>query len=108
LGNVGSGLPPASKMEGVDLVTEGVLTLGRVKCLLETGEESACEGGPAAALVRTMTRSDTIEFVVGTCINPLHRDPTLPVELQLRRNLINDIANILKNTYGKEVSIKYM
>ncbi|MCC8035601.1 MAG: hypothetical protein LIO77_06695 [Rikenellaceae bacterium] len=109
IGNDGSGLPPSSHMEGVDLVTEGVLTLGRVKHLLETGGENPiAENSPAGDIARMMVQSDDIEFVVGTGMNPVHNDPSLPIELVLRRNIIGEIARILESKYKKVISLNYL
>ena len=52
--------------------------------------------------------SDIIEFIVGTRINQAHQDPALPVELEIRRNIIKRIARILEEKYLKEVVIHYL
>lgn len=104
-----SGLPSASTMEGVSFITEGVLTLGRVKVLLESMRSSDLPGsGIDVRLVRMLLTHDIVEFIVGTRINALHQDPDIPVELELRRNVIKDIARILNEKFMKEVSILYI
>ncbi len=104
-----AGLPPTSKMDGVDLITEGVLTLNKVKRLLEVhnGGEIA-QRGTDGVVAKMLLGHDIVEFVVGTRINPIHQDPTLPVELELRRNLIKDLARLLETKYMKEVKIQYI
>ena len=102
-------LPPASNMEGADLVTEGILTLGRAAELLENkrfGELS--RKNPAARLVELFLNSDQIEFLVGTKINDAHQDPNMPVELEIRRNIVKRIAALLEDLYLKETSIRFI
>ena len=104
-----SGLPPVSRMEGVTLVTEGVLTLNKVKGLLSATFGTDVAGpGTDADVCRLLLSHDVIEFVVGTCINPLHQDPTLPVELELRRNLVRELAALLENRFMKEVRLRFV
>lgn len=104
-----SGLPPTSSMLGVDLITEGVLTLARVKSLLEQVSSSELNGqGTDFELARILLGHDRIDFVVGTRINPQHQDPALPVELELRRNVIKEIARLLETKFLKEIRIEYL
>lgn len=99
----GFDVPPASKMSGFELVTEGTLTLTKVMDLLETGVD-VDEVVPDAAteLVKLFLDSDIIQFMVGTKINAAHQDPNLPAELDIRRNLIKKIVRLLNEKYLKE------
>lgn len=109
MGGNAAGLPPASSMEGVDLITEGILTIGRVAELLETfttGEIS--ERSPAGDIINLLMQNDIIEFVVGTKINIAHQDPNLPVELEIRRNVVKRIAKLLEEKFLKEVRIQFI
>jgi hypothetical protein len=103
------GLPPASKMEGVDLVTEGILTLGKVSEYLgkidNLGKEIA---GPAGKIINYFSRNDEIIFLVGTRVNDAHQDPNLPVELEIRRNVIKKIARLLEDKFLKKTVINYI
>lgn len=104
-----AGLPPTSTMQGIDLVTEGVLTLSKVKRLLDDAEDNDIKQlGTDGVVARMLLEHDIIDFVVGTRINPRHQDPELPIDLELRRNLIRDLAAILENKYMKEVRIQYI
>jgi hypothetical protein len=51
--------------------------------------------------------SDRLTFIVGTKINEAHQDPTMPVELEIRRNVVKRIAALLEEKYLKEVHIQY-
>ncbi len=100
-----AGLPAVSVMKGADLVTEGILTLTRVCSLLERGGE---DGSPASEMIEHIKNHDIIDFCVGTKVNEAHQDPTLPADLDIRRNIIKKIAEILENKYLKEVRIEYI
>ena len=55
-----------------------------------------------------MLESDVVDFVVGTRINEAHQDPNVPVELDLRRNIIRRIAAMLESRHLKETSIRFL
>ena len=55
-----------------------------------------------------ITGSDKITFVVGTRINVAHQDPNLPVELEIRRNVVKKIKDLLETKYLKDVEIIYL
>ncbi len=102
-------LPPESFMEGIDLVTEGILTLQKVNELLKGYNNSVKLGkGPADKIVKMIMDSDEINFVVGTRINVAHQDPTLPVDLEIRRTVVKRIARILEDKWLKLISIDYI
>ena len=63
---------------------------------------------PAEIIMEDMLDSDIIQFLVGTRINEAHQDPNMPVELEIRRNLIKNIAETLKQKYFKDVIINYI
>lgn len=102
-------LPPISLMDGVDLVTEGILTLGKVTEILKKYSNSTrLTKGPADRIVQMLIESDEINFVVGTRINIAHQDPSLPVELEIRRTVVKRIARILEDKFLKEVNFTYI
>ena len=102
-------LPPESFMEGIDLVTEGILTLQKVNEILKSYNNSVRIGkGPADKIVKLLMESDEINFFVGTRINVAHQDPTLPVDLEIRRTVVKRIARILEDKWLKLVSVEYI
>lgn len=102
-------IPPCSTLEGATLVTEGIITMSRVYDYLKVKHEPGPEkGNPAERIVRMMLDSDEIHFLVGTRINEAHQDPNMPVALEIRRNLINSIADTLKNNFFKKVIINFI
>lgn len=100
-------LPPLSYMEGIDLITEGILTLSKVERLLTQGIPEKSQG-PANDLVNLVQNSDKITFIVGTRINVAHQDPNLPVELEIRRNVVKKIKYLLETKFLKDVEITYL
>ncbi|MEL7642295.1 MAG: SpoIIE family protein phosphatase [Solidesulfovibrio sp.] len=104
-GGGGGDIPPAADMDGVDLVTEGILTLTRTAQLLES-DETPREKNPATLLYNILLDSDSIEFVVGARINEAHQDPNLPIDLEIRRNIIKRIRNVLEGKYLKETTMR--
>jgi hypothetical protein len=102
-------LPPESFLEGIDLVTEGILTLQKVNEILKTFNNSIKLGkGPADKIVRLLMESDEIHFVIGTRINIAHQDPNLPVELEIRRTVVKRIARLLEEKWLKSVTFEYI
>jgi len=104
-------LPPSSKMSGIDIVTEGVLTLSKVTYLLNTlniNSNTQFGKGPADQVCKLLLDSDEIYILVGTKINENHHDPTLPVEIEIRKNLIRRLTKVLSEKFMKVVIIKYM
>lgn len=101
-------VPPAAEMQGVDLVTEGTITLARVAEMLEDAPGDAPSRHPAGDLLRLMLQSDVVEFVVGTRINEAHQDPNMPAELDLRRNIVRRIAFLLESRFLKECRTRFL
>ncbi len=102
-------LPPISHIDGIDLVTEGILTLSRVTDMLQNQDNSFVPGkGAADQIVEHILTSDEIHLIIGTRINIAHQDPTLPVELEIRRTVAKRMAAIMEDKYLKEVVIEYI
>ena len=104
-----SKVPPSARLEGFDLVTEGTLTLGEVLRLLEEGfAPEDMKSNAAVRLATMLLDSDIVKFAVGTRINEAHQDPNIPVELDLRRNIVKRIAKLLEDKHMKRVQIQYL
>jgi serine/threonine protein phosphatase PrpC len=105
----GSDIPPTASMPGFDLITEGTITLSR--CLRVLEEDPSLESlpdSPVKKLVVLLLNSDIVHFVVGTRINESHQDPSLPRELEIRRNLMKRFCEVLENKYMKETVIEFL
>lgn len=102
-------LPPVSYMEGIELVTEGILTLSKVSGILEKYNERTELGkGPADSIIKLLLESDEINLCIGTAINVAHQDPNLPVELEIRRSVAKKIASLLEEKFLKEVTLEFI
>jgi serine/threonine protein phosphatase PrpC len=99
-------LPSCSYMDGVDLVTEGILTLTETLECLEEGKLDV--DNAAGKLIKFLLDSDCINFMVGAKLNQAHYNPALPVEIEIRKNIIRKMATVLQDKYFKKVNIEFM
>ncbi|MGQ9856157.1 MAG: SpoIIE family protein phosphatase [Fervidobacterium sp.] len=96
--------PPIGYMEGIDLVTEGIITLSQVFRYYENQDSTLGVG--AQKLIDLFEESDVITFLVGRAINPAHQNPLFSHDISLKFRLIHDISNILEKR-GKIVKVEY-
>lgn len=107
-------IPPIAKIEGVDLVTEGVITLSRV---LEYSEdylakneryiEWSYKSDGASQITRLLFEEATdIDFYVGRAMNPAHQNPDLPISFSIKMRLIENLSANLKKM-GKKIKVSY-
>jgi hypothetical protein len=107
LNNTGDEIPPNASMEGIDLITEGVLTLSKLYKLMQD-ENPRFQDRILKKLYYLMLESDVINFVCGTRINEAHQDPQIPLELGLRRQVVKRIARLLEEKYLKKTKIEFI
>jgi len=101
-------VPPLAKVEGVDLTTEGILTLTKTNDLLHSGADKETvkfDTDGSSALVRLCLDVDHIHFMVGLSVNPAHQNPDLPRQLGMKLAVVREIAEELRKR-GKEVTIE--
>ena len=104
-------IPPTALIKGIDLVTEGVLTLKMtldgLKAINNNREIPDLErkNGVSQLLKMFVEDSTHIIFLVGHAINPAHQNPGFPVEFSIKTNIIKDIKTELE-LLGKIVEIK--
>ena len=109
-----SDVPPIANIEGVDLVTEGVITISKVieyaKDALEDNilyEEWNFNRDGAALIARLLFEEATdINFYVGRAVNPAHQNPDLPINFNIKMNLVEELSACLKQM-GKRIKISY-
>lgn len=102
-------LPPISYMEGVDLVTEGILTLSKVDDKLKNYQKMIKHSkGPADQIIKLLLESDEIDLLIGMRINQAHHVPGLPLELEVRPTVARRISRTLEDKFLKVVHLKYM
>ena len=100
-----SNLPPAARLKGIDLVTEGILTLSRASEYLRNGMPAGVDDA-ATRLIKLLMEADGITFMVGTARNPAHQNTGLPESMILRRRIVEDLASLFRSL-GKEVESVY-
>ncbi len=109
-------VPPVGYIEGIDLVTEGVVTLRKACSVIrdyleQNGEAKACRflqerDGASRFAKMLLEQSNHIHFIVGKALNPAHQNPDLPYNLSIKFDLVQKIAALLTGC-GKKVFIEY-
>lgn len=109
-------VPPMASIEGLDLVTEGVLTLGKALSLLKRYENDAFDtaffdeldaNNGASRLAKMIIEECTeVHMFVGTAVNTAHENSNLPFDLSIRMNLVEQIKEVIEKM-GKTVVVKY-
>ena len=100
-------VPPIMRVNGMDLVTEGLLTLNKTADYLDKHKLGQLypEGKDGASqLIRMLLASDYIKMIVGRAVNESHQSLNLPLELGIRTQVMNRIAKSLKKL-NKDVEI---
>ncbi|MBQ7295746.1 MAG: SpoIIE family protein phosphatase [Clostridia bacterium] len=109
-----SDVPPIAELEGVDLVTEGVITVNKVVEYAEDylGENKHYEHWSfkkdgASLICRLLFEEATdINFYVGRAINPAHQNPDLPINFSIKMNLVEELSKSLRKM-GKRIKVSY-
>ena len=109
-----SDIPPIAHIEGVDLVTEGVITVNRVleyaKDYLGENEKyehwSYNRDGASLICQLLFEEATDINFYVGRAINPAHQNPDLPKNFSIKMNLVEELSKSLV-TMGKRIKVSY-
>ena len=107
-------IPPIAEIEGVDLVTEGVFTVNKVleyaKDYLKSNESYTHWGykRDGASLISRMLFEEAtdINFYVGRAVNPAHQNPDLPINFNIKMNLVEELSQCLKEM-GKRIKVSY-
>lgn len=109
-----SDVPPIAELEGVDLVTEGVITINKV---IEYAKDALNENklydkwsyqrDGASLICRLLFEEATdINFYVGRAVNPAHQNPDLPITFNIKMNLVEELSKCLKQM-GKRIKVSY-
>ena len=109
-----SGVPPMSELEGVDLVTEGVVTMSKVLEYAqnyladnESYEEWNYGHDGASRICQLLFEEATdINFFVGRAMNPAHQNPDLPINFNMKMNIVKELAACLTKM-GKRIRVSY-
>ena len=109
-----SDLPPLYSLEGVDLSTEGALTISRVleyagEYLSGTQLHPRWEGhrdGAARIAHLLFERATDVNFFVGCAMNPAHQNPKLSLAFGAKFQLIDKLSKSLEEM-GKRVTVRF-
>ncbi len=109
-----SDVPPIAELEGVDLVTEGVITINKVVEYAndyinnnDSYEEWGYGNDGASLISRLLFEEATdINFYVGKAVNPAHQNPDLPINFNIKMNLVQELSKALK-LMGKRIKVSY-
>ncbi len=107
-------VPPIADIEGVDLVTEGIITINKVLTYAkdhlkgnETYRHWSISRDGASRIARILFEDATdINFYVGCAVNPAHQNPDLPIKFSIKMRLVDELAECLKQM-SKSVKISY-
>lgn len=110
-------IPPIAYIDGVDLVTEGVLTLNRVLTLLKryVNNDNISEDffleldkpNGASMVAKVLIEECTdVSLYVGKAINAAYQNPNLPFDLGIRQNLVEQLKHTMEEM-GKKVQVVY-
>ena len=109
-----SDIPPIAKIEGVDLVTEGVITVNKV---LEYAKDyigdnklydqwNYSQDGASQICRLLFIEATDINFYVGRAVNPAHQNPDLPINFHIKMNLVDELSKCLRKM-GKKIKVSY-
>jgi len=109
-------IPPTAKIDGIDLTTEGVLTMCKAleyakKYVSNESTIQDCldinkEDGASKLAKLLLEESTSVRFLVGRAINPAHQNPDFPLDLGMKLKLVDDMEKCL-STLGKKVVVEY-
>ena len=107
-------IPPIATIDGVDLVTEGVITINRVleyalNYLDDNSDYERWSTGKdgASRIARLLFEEATdINFFVGCAVNPAHQNPELPINFNLKMRLVEQLSDCLMKM-GKRIKTSY-
>lgn len=102
-------IPPIGYIQGIDLVTEGVLTLNaaveRISQPQRLTNPTFQDG--ATLLARKLLFADDIKIFAGTAVNPAHQNPNFPLEINLKAQVLGKLRAVLQDK-GKKVEIDWI
>jgi hypothetical protein len=101
-------IPPIGYIEGIDLVTEGVLTLSAAADKIQREQEvfNSTRQDGATQLAKLFLECDCIDILAGRAINPAHQNPNLPLQINIKNQVLYNLQTVLLEK-GKQVSIQW-
>ena len=108
INTISAEVPPIAYLEGIDLVTEGVLTINsvaeRLRGNINSGAKTAPDG--ATLLMKLLLEADEITILAGKSVNPAHQNPNFPVQINLKVQVVEKLIDVLRE-HGKTVCVEW-
>jgi hypothetical protein len=102
-------VPATGRIDEIDLVTEGTLTITHALEMIRAelpDDELKWKVDGASRLVLLLREADEVKILLGQAMNPAHQNPNLPRQLGLKAQVVQALANELQRR-GKEIEIEY-
>jgi hypothetical protein len=107
-------IPPYSEIAGVDLATEGIITLNKVLALAKDYQKdnaayftwSYRKDGASMLAESLFEEATDITFYVGCAVNEAHQEEHGEITFKMKMQIIDNLASELKRM-GKRVKVSY-
>ncbi len=110
-------LPPIGKIPGIELVTEGVITINKALDIMRdyiVPEKNAAalkklnEKNSASMLAALIIeRCEKLNMWIGQAVNPVHQNPKYPMDFHFKMKQLEDFISVVRQM-GKEVNVVYI
>lgn len=100
-----SQIPPIGYIKGIDLVTEGVLTLN-ASIDRVSGSQKLCNKDGATLLAKMLLEADKIDIYAGGAVNPAHQNPNFPLEINIKAQVLAKLQTVLE-AKGKQITVEW-
>ena len=110
-------LPPIGKIPGVELVTEGVITINKALEIMrdyvdpnknDIAVKKLRERNSASMLASIIIeKCDRLNMWVGQAVNPVHQNPKYPMDFQFKMNQLKEFASVARQM-GKTVNVVFI
>ena len=117
MGTMTMDIPAIAKIEGVELVTEGVITLSKAIDIMREYvkpdynpniDAKLHENNAASMLAKLLIEEcDSVKIYQGTAINPAHQDLAFKMDFTFKLNQMNELRRLLM-LMGKDVEVTYI
>lgn len=108
MSTLNSEIPPVARIEGVDLVTEGILTANAVAERLkkQNWNSKKQDRDGADIMMDYLMQADDIVILAGKSVNPAHQNPNFPLQINLKVQVVEKLVLVLR-TLGKNVIVEW-